>query len=77
MNDDTIKRMNELYHKSKAEGLSEDEKKEQTEIRSEYIASVRNNLRGQLDQISIQNDDGSVTNLGQKYGNKKSRRGSS
>ncbi len=71
MNDDTIKRMNELYHKSKAEGLSEDEKKEQTEIRSEYIASVRNNLRGQLDQISIQNDDGSVTNLGQKYGNKK------
>jgi len=71
MNDDKIKRMNELYHKSKAEGLSEDEKKEQTEIRSEYIASVRNNLRGQLDQISIQNDDGSVTNLGQKYGNKK------
>ena len=71
MNDDTIKRMNELYHKSKAEGLSEDEKKEQTEIRSEYIASVRNNLRGQLDQISIQNDDGSVTNLGKKYGNKK------
>jgi len=71
MNDDTIKRINELYHKSKAEGLTEDEKKEQTELRGEYIASVRNNLRGQLNQISIQNEDGSVTNLGKKYGNKK------
>lgn len=71
MNDEMINRINELYHKSQAEGLTEDEKKEQAELRSAYIASVRNNLRGQLNQISIQNEDGSITNLGEKYGNKR------
>ncbi len=69
--EEKIKRINELYHKSKAEGLTEAEKKEQALLRSEYIATIRSNLRGQLNQISIQNEDGSVTNLGEKYGNKK------
>ncbi len=68
--EDKIKRINELYRKSKAEGLSEAEKKEQAALRSEYIAKVRANLRGQLDNIDIQETDGSVTNLGEKYGNK-------
>ena len=71
MNDEMINRINELYHKSQAEGLNEAEKKEQAELRSAYIASVRNNLRGQSNQISIQNEDGSITNLGEKYGNKR------
>ena len=71
MTEQQIQRINELFHKSKAEGLTESEKKEQKELRSEYIASVRNNLRSQLNNISIQNEDGSITNLGEKYGNKK------
>ncbi len=71
MNNEMINRINELYHKSQAEGLNESEKKEQAELRSAYVASVRNNLRGQLNQISIQNEDGSITNLGEKYGNKR------
>lgn len=65
-----IKRINELYRKSQAEGLTEEEKKEQAELRSEYIANVRANLRGQLNNIDIQEKDGSITNLGEKYGNK-------
>ncbi len=65
-----IKRINELYRKSQAEGLTEAEKKEQAALRSEYVANVRANLRGQLDRIDIQEADGSVTNLGEKYGNK-------
>lgn len=70
--DDTIKRINELYHKSQTpEGLTPDEKEEQSRLRGEYIASVRNNLRNQLDNIDIQNEDGTVTNLGEKYANKK------
>lgn len=32
-----IARINELYRKSKAEGLTEEEKKEQAGLRSEYI----------------------------------------
>lgn len=71
MDENKIKRINELYHKSKAEGLTDAEKKEQKLLRQEYIASVRENLRGQLNNISIQEKDGSVTDLGKKYGRKK------
>lgn len=68
--EEKIKRINELYRKSQAEGLSEGEKKEQAKLRSEYVANVRANLRGQLNNIDIQEADGSITNLGEKYGNK-------
>ena len=70
MTDDKIARMNELWHKSKNEGLTDDEKNEQKEIRAEYIAAFRRNLRGQLDNITIKEADGSLTNLGEKYGKK-------
>ncbi len=69
--DEKIARINELYHRSKAEGLTEEEQKEQAALRSEYIANVRANLRGQLNNVNIQETDGSVTNLGKKYGEKK------
>ena len=67
---ETIDRINELYHKSQNEGLTEEEKTEQKELRKKYILSIRRSLRGQLNNIDIQNEDGSVTNLGEKYGNK-------
>ena len=69
--EDKIKRINELYHKSQAEGLTPEEAKEQQELRSEYIANIRANLRGQLNNIDIQNEDGTVENLGDKFGIKK------
>ncbi|MGN1267167.1 MAG: DUF896 domain-containing protein [Dorea sp.] len=69
--DEKITRINELYHKSKAEGLTEEELKEQQRLRKDYIDAFRRNLRGQLDNISIQEEDGSITNLGEKFGNKK------
>lgn len=71
MDEKKIKRINELYRKSRAEGLTDEEKKEQQLLRQEYIASVRENLRGQLNNISIQEKDGSITDLGKKYGQKK------
>lgn len=71
MDENKIKRINELYHKSKAEGLTEQEKKEQQLLRREYIEAIKGNLRGQLNQISIQEKDGSITDLGEKYGRKK------
>ena len=71
MTEEKIARINELYKKSKAEGLTEAEKKEQQILRREFIDSFRNNLRGHLDNISIQEEDGSITNLGEKFGNKK------
>lgn len=69
--EEKIARINALYHKSQAEGLTEEEKKEQAALRSEYIANIRAGLRGQLNQIDIQEKDGSITNLGEKYGDKK------
>lgn len=72
MTEEKIKRINELYHKVKAEGLTDAEKMEQSILRQEYIASVRNNFRSQLNAIDIVNPDGSIENLGEKYGNKRS-----
>ncbi len=68
--DEKIKRINELYHKSKAEGLTAQEKEEQARLRQDYINSVRGNLRAQLNNINIQNEDGSVVNLGEKHAGK-------
>lgn len=62
-----IARINTLYHKSRNEGLTEEEKAEQQKLRSEYVASIRSNLRGQLNQIDIQNEDGTIENLGEKH----------
>lgn len=61
--EERIKRINELYHKSKGEGLTEDEKAEQAKLRAEYVASVRANLRAQLDNIEVERPDGSVESL--------------
>lgn len=70
MDNKKIARINQLYHKSKAEGLSAEELKEQQILRREYIDSFKRNLRGQLNQISIKESDGSITDLGEKFGNK-------
>lgn len=72
MDDSKIARINELAHKAKTIGLSEEEKKEQMKLRKEFIAAFRMNLRTQLDNIDIKEADGSIVNLGEKYGNKTS-----
>ena len=66
-----INRINELYRKSQAEGLTEEEKKEQAVLRQEFIANVRQNMRNQLNNIDMVNEDGTIENLGEKYGDKK------
>ncbi len=58
--DETIQRINELYHKSQSVGLTEDEKIEQRELRQKYIDSIKGNLRGQLENMSIQRPDGTI-----------------
>lgn len=62
-----IDRINELYHKSQAVGLTE-EKEEQARLRQEYVAAIRGSLRNNLNNISIKEPDGSITDLGKKYG---------
>ena len=66
-----IDRINTLAHKAKSVGLTEEEKAEQAELRQEYLAAVRNNLRAQLNNMDIKEKDGTIVNLGEKYGRKK------
>ena len=71
MDNKKIDRINTLAHKAKSVGLTEEEKAEQAELRKEYIAAVRKNLRAQLNNIDVKENDGSAINLGEKYGRKK------
>ena len=70
MDKKSIARINELYHKSKEKGLTEAELKEQQILRKEYVDSFKCSLRVQLNNISIREADGSITDLGEKFGNK-------
>ena len=66
MTNEKIARINELAKKSKTTGLTEAEKAEQQALRQEYLASVRESLRAQLDHTSIKEPDGTIHKLGKK-----------
>ena len=73
--DKKIARINELYHKSKSEGLTAEEKAEQQKLRKEYIDSVKNNLRAQLNNVTIVNPDGTTRDLGKEMAAKERKKG--
>ena len=58
MTEEKISRINELYRKSKAEGLTEAEKKEQQKLRAEYVAAFRKNLVNTLESTIVERPDG-------------------
>ena len=70
MDNTKIDRINTLAHKQKSIGLTEEEKLEQAALRKEYIESIRESLKANLNNISIQEADGSITDLGEKFGKK-------
>lgn len=73
MKQETLDRINALARKSRESGLSEEEKDEQAALRNEYIREIRDSLRANLNRISIQEADGSITDLEEKYGNIRKR----
>lgn len=58
-----IERINELARKAKTEGLTEEEKAEQTKLRREYIDSVVGNLRAQLENTYVKKESGETVKL--------------
>ena len=56
-----IDRINELAHKSKAEGLTEEERAEQHELRQEFLDEIRSDVRASLESIEIV-DETNITN---------------
>lgn len=67
MTEEKIARINELYHKSKLEGLTPEEKMEQAKLRQEYIQAIRADLQSTLNNVSVLNPDGTVTELKKKH----------
>ena len=67
-----IDRINTLYHKSQATGLTEEEKAEQAELRKTNVEANPTIMRSNLNNISIKEKDGTITDLGKKYGGVKS-----
>lgn len=68
MEKEKIERINFLAAKSRGEGLTEEEKKEQQELRDEYRAGFRRSLTAQLDNTYIVDKDGNKTKLKKKEG---------
>lgn len=64
--DETIARINELYHLSQERALTEEEAAEQKELRQIYIKSIKANLQSELNSIKIQQADGTLTPLQKK-----------
>ena len=55
---DLIKRINELAHKSKTIGLTEEEKEEQQKLRQEYLAIFRGNMKNTLMNVKVVDEEG-------------------
>ncbi len=62
-----IAKINELSKKSKTpQGLTESEKQLQAELRQKYIEEMKQSLRGGLESVIVQNEDGTQTPLTKK-----------
>lgn len=65
--EEMIARINELYRKSQAEGLTKAEAEEQAHLRREYVNSIRTNIRSSLDTIKIQEPDGTLIDVKKRH----------
>lgn len=63
LTENDIKRINELSHKSKAEGLADEEKAEQKKLREEYVAAIKGNIRSQLENTKVVDENGNEVDL--------------
>ena len=63
MDQKKIDRINELSRKSKAEGLTDEEKQEQLFLRREYVDSVVGALRDNLEHTWIVDEHGNTRKL--------------
>ena len=64
-----IDRINELYKKNKIEGLTDEEKIEQSLLREEYLEAVRKNFKSTMKTIKLKDERGNITPLKPKHKN--------
>ena len=63
-----LERINELARKAKTVGLTEEEKAERDVLRREYVNAVLGNVRQQLDNTYVVDEQGNKRKLGEKGG---------
>ncbi len=61
-----VKRINELAAKAKAQGLSDEEKNEQTALRQEYIKKFRQGMENTLSNVYIVDENGNKKKVEKK-----------
>ncbi len=66
MTDEMIKRINFLAQKSRTEGLSDEEKTEQAELRQQYIRQFRQGMMNTLDNVYIVDEKGNKKKVEKK-----------
>lgn len=71
MEKEKIDRINHLARKHRGEGLTEEEKLEQQQLRDEYRAQFRASMEQQLDRVYYKMPDGSVVKAVKKTEEKK------
>ncbi len=73
MNQEKIDRINFLARKQKAEGLTEEEKNEQAELRKEYIEAYKRSLIAQLENTYVVDEKGNKQKLTERVKTKKEK----
>lgn len=53
-----LNRINDLAHKSKSTGLTDEEQKERKELRQEYLQNVRKSFKNQLKSMTVMDKEG-------------------
>ena len=69
MTKELIDRINALAKKSREEGLTEEEKREQQTLRMQYIAEFRQGVVNTLDNTYIMDEKGNKVKVTKKGGN--------
>ncbi len=58
LEENKINRINELAKKSKTAGLSIEEAKEQSQLRSEFLKTFRSTMRDTIENVKVVDPDG-------------------
>ena len=66
MEKEQIERINELARKKKTVGLTEEEAKEQAELRAQYLREFRANMEATLQAVRVEQADGTYKPLEKK-----------
>lgn len=66
MTEELIKRINELAKKAKTEGLTDEEKAEQAELRGKYIEAFRQGVKNTLNNVYVVDEKGNERKLEKK-----------